>query len=66
MSQQKIANEMHNLGLEIGKLVDELQNVKQSQRSDQELNNIYLHAQQIKDKYTTLASELVEFSRNQS
>jgi hypothetical protein len=66
MSQQKIANEMHNLGLEIGKLVDELQNVKQSQSSDQELNNIYLHAQQIKDKYNTLASELVEFSRNQS
>ena len=66
MSQHKIADEMHNLGLEIGKLVDELQNVKQSQSDIQELNNIYSHAQQIKDKYNDLASNLVEFSRKQS
>jgi archaellum component FlaC len=63
---QKIADEMHNLGLEIGKLVDELQNAKQSQSNNQELNDIYLHAHQIKDKYNTLASDLVEFSKNQS
>ena len=66
MSQEKIADEMHNLGLEIGKLVDELQNVKQGQSSSQQLDNICNHAQQIKDKYNTLASDLVKFSRNQS
>jgi hypothetical protein len=48
------------------KIVDELQNAKQSQSNNQELNNVYLHAQQIKDKYNTLASDLVEFSRKQS
>jgi archaellum component FlaC len=66
MSQEKIADEMHNLGLEIGKLVDDLQNAKQAQSNNQELENICNHAQQIKDKYNTLASDLVKFSRNQS
>jgi uncharacterized coiled-coil DUF342 family protein len=57
---------MHELVLEIGKLVDELQNAKQRQSYNQELNDIYLHAQQIKDKYNALVSNLVEFSKNQS
>jgi uncharacterized coiled-coil DUF342 family protein len=62
---QKIVDEMHNLGLEIGKLVDELQKAKQSQSNNPEINSVYSHAQQIKDKYNNLASDLVEFSRSQ-
>jgi hypothetical protein len=64
--REKIAHEMHNLGFEIEKLVDGLQNAKQSQSNNQELNNVYLYAQQIKDKYNILSVDLVEFSKKQS
>ncbi len=66
MSQHEIADEMHNLGLEIGRLVDQLSQVKQNQNNNQDLGNILSLAQQIKDKYNTLSSKLVNFSRNQS
>lgn len=56
---------MHNLGMEIGKLVDEISQAKQNQNGGKDLDNIYSHAQQIKENYNNLASKLVEFSRNQ-
>jgi hypothetical protein len=54
------------LGLERGDLVDELWHAKQSQRNNQKLNHVYLHAQQIEDKCNTSASDLVGFSKKQS
>jgi hypothetical protein len=63
--KEKIADEMYNLGLGIRNLVVELQNVKQNKSNIQELDNVCLHEQQIKDKYNAQASGLVKFSGNQ-
>ena len=61
---EKIADELHNLGQELGALVNEITQLKEKGSDNQGIDNVYNHALQIKDKYNSLVSDLVEFSRN--
>jgi hypothetical protein len=57
---EEIKNEFHNLGLDLGKLVDELSKLTEN---NPQLQQTYNLANQIKDKYNSLMGDLVEFSR---
>ncbi|MGH9978681.1 MAG: hypothetical protein ACRD8Z_23045 [Nitrososphaeraceae archaeon] len=57
---EEIKDEFHNLGLDLGKLVDELSKLTEN---NPQLQQTYNLAYQIKDKYNSLMGDLVEFAR---